>query len=69
MHRHVVRLGLLNDRFVLNAQVGMYAKCGDIVKARKVFYKVANRDKVSWNTMFTSYMRGGLLLQALDIFR
>ncbi|KAM2933861.1 hypothetical protein FF1_041751 [Malus domestica] len=49
--------------------VGMYAKCGDIVKARKVFYKVANRDKVSWNTMLTSYMRGGLLLQALDIFR
>ncbi|KAM1029285.1 hypothetical protein ACFX2A_042814 [Malus domestica] len=33
--------------------VGMYAKCGDIVKARKVFYKVANRDKVSWNTMLT----------------
>ncbi|KAM1368392.1 hypothetical protein PS1_001729 [Malus domestica] len=69
VHRHVVRSGLLNDRFVLNALVDMYAKCGDIVKARKVFDKISSRDKVSWNTMLTSYMRHGVLLQALDIFR
>ncbi|XP_048446601.1 pentatricopeptide repeat-containing protein At4g25270, chloroplastic-like [Pyrus x bretschneideri] len=47
----------------------MFAKCGDIVKARKVFDKISSRDKVSWNTMLTSYMRHGVLLQALDIFR
>lgn len=69
VHRHVVRSGLLNDRFVLNALVDMYAKCGDIVKARKVFDKISSRDKVSWNTMLTSYMRHRVLLQALDIFR
>ncbi|KAH0979076.1 hypothetical protein GBA52_006253 [Prunus armeniaca] len=68
VHRHIVRLGLLNDRFVLNALVDMYAKCGDIVKARKVFDKITSLDHVSWNTMLTSYMRHGLLLQALDIF-
>ncbi|TQD98495.1 hypothetical protein C1H46_015743 [Malus baccata] len=33
--------------------VGMYAKRGNIVKARKVFYKVANRDKISWYTTLT----------------
>lgn len=68
VHRHVVRSGFVDDRFVLNALVDMYAKCGDIVKARKVFDKIVSRDKVSWNTMLTAYMRHGLLLQALDIF-
>ncbi|KAL6127862.1 hypothetical protein ACLB2K_071223 [Fragaria x ananassa] len=68
VHRHLVRLGFVGDRFVLNALMDMYAECGDIVKARKVFDKIGSRDKVSWNTMLTAYMRHGLLLQALDIF-
>jgi pentatricopeptide repeat protein len=68
VHRHVVRSGFANDGFVLNALVDMYAKCGDIVKARKVFDKIAFRDLISWNAMLTGYIRHGLLVEALDIF-
>ncbi len=68
VHRHVVRSGFANDGFVLNALVDMYAKCGDIVKARKVFDKITFRDSVSWNAMLTGYVRHGLLVEALDIF-
>ncbi|KAE8022411.1 hypothetical protein FH972_008213 [Carpinus fangiana] len=67
VHRHVVRSGFANDGFVLNALVDMYAKCGDIVKARKVFDKIAFRDLISWNAMLTGYIRHGLLVEALDI--
>ncbi|XP_068635737.1 pentatricopeptide repeat-containing protein At4g25270, chloroplastic [Aristolochia californica] len=69
VHRHVVRSGFGTNLFVLNALVDMYAKCGDIVKARKVFDKLSHRDSVSWNSMFTGYIRHGLLIEAVDVFR
>ncbi|KAK6926379.1 Pentatricopeptide repeat [Dillenia turbinata] len=68
IHRHVVRCGFWNDGFVLNALVDMYAKCGDIVKARKVFDKIYDKDLVSWNSMLTGYMHHGLLGEALSVF-
>ncbi|GAB4858746.1 Pentatricopeptide repeat-containing protein At4g25270, chloroplastic, partial [Ancistrocladus abbreviatus] len=67
IHRHVVRYGFLNDVFVQNALVGMYAKCGDIVKARKVFDKIVSMDLVSWNSMIAAYIHHGILAEAIDV--
>ncbi|OVA19541.1 Pentatricopeptide repeat [Macleaya cordata] len=69
IHRDIVRSGFGSDGFVLNALVDMYAKCGDIVKARKVFNKIVHRDSISWNSILTGYIRHGLLIDALGIFR
>lgn len=69
VHRHVVRSGFGNDGFVLNALVDMYAKCGDIVKARRVFDNISNGDCVSWNTMLVGYFRHGLVAEALGVFK
>ncbi|KAF9617159.1 hypothetical protein IFM89_034310 [Coptis chinensis] len=69
VHRDIVRRGFVLDGFVLNALVDMYAKCGDIVMARKVFNKIGVRDSVSWNSMLTGYIHHGLMVEALDIFR
>lgn len=69
VHRDIVRAGFANDGFVLNALVDMYAKCGDIVRARRVFDKIASKDSVSWNSLLTAYIRHELLVEALDIFR
>lgn len=68
LHRHVVRCGFFNDVFVLNALVDMYAKCGDIVKSRKVFDRIASKDLVSWNSMIQGYIHHGLLAKAIEIF-
>lgn len=68
VHRGAVRFGFGYDGFVLNALVDMYAKCGDIVKARRVFDKIDNKDLISWNSMLIGYIRHGLLIEALDIF-
>ncbi|MQL87867.1 hypothetical protein Taro_020423 [Colocasia esculenta] len=69
VHRHVVRSGFSHDPFVLNALVDMYAKCGDIVKARRIFDKIAHRDTVTWNSMLTGYARHGLFAEALGLCR
>ncbi|KAK8537792.1 hypothetical protein V6N12_043939 [Hibiscus sabdariffa] len=69
VHRDVVRKGFGNDGYVLNALIDMYAKCGDIVKARRVFDNIACKDTISWNSMLTGYIRHGLLVEALQIFR
>lgn len=68
VHRDLVRLGFANDGFVLNALVDMYAKCGDIVKARRVFDKIDCKDSISWNSMLTGYIRHGLIAEALHTF-
>ncbi|KAK1421395.1 hypothetical protein QVD17_23696 [Tagetes erecta] len=69
VHREIIRRGYANDGFVLNGLVGMYAKCGDIVKARKMFDKIALKDIVSWNSMLTGFVIHELLFDAALTFR
>ncbi|KAJ8551176.1 hypothetical protein K7X08_000546 [Anisodus acutangulus] len=69
VHRHVIRHGFGSNGFILNALVDMYAKCGDIVKAQKLFDQIGTKDLVSWNSMLTGYMRHELITKALNLFR
>ncbi|KAK1262134.1 Pentatricopeptide repeat-containing protein [Acorus gramineus] len=70
LHRLAVRRGFHADPFVQNALVAMYAKCGDVTKARMVFETIRRRlDPVTWNSMLTGYVRHGLLVEALHVFR
>ncbi|XP_071734315.1 pentatricopeptide repeat-containing protein At4g25270, chloroplastic [Rutidosis leptorrhynchoides] len=69
IHREIVRCGFGNDGFVLNGLVDMYAKCGDIVRARKVFNKIVEKNTVSWNSMISGYVKHDLMFDALVIFR
>lgn len=69
IHRHVIRKGFLEDEFVQNSLIDMYAKCGDIVMAQKVFDKMTVRDIICYNSMITGYIRHGLLSEALNIYR
>lgn len=64
IHRHVIRLGLGDDTFVLNSLVDMYAKCGDIVKARHLFDRITDNYLVSCNTMIIGYFKHNLETEA-----
>lgn len=55
VHGFGVRTGLVDDVFVGNALVDMYAKCGKIVDAYKVFERMGFKDVVTWNGMVTGY--------------
>ncbi|RDX96307.1 Pentatricopeptide repeat-containing protein, partial [Mucuna pruriens] len=68
VHGFAIRSGLVNDVFVGNAVVDMYAKCGKVEEANKVFQRMKFKDVVSWNAMVIEYSQAGRLEHALSLF-
>jgi pentatricopeptide repeat protein len=69
MHAEIERQGLLDtDVAVGNSLVDMYARCGLLGIARKVFEKLAVRDVVSWNALIAGYAEQGQIDDALKCF-
>ncbi|CAH9097074.1 unnamed protein product [Cuscuta europaea] len=63
----------LKPRFDSNVVVGsalidMYAKCGRLDDARKVFDILPCKNLVSWNTMLVGYAHHGFGLEALEVY-
>ncbi|OAY67782.1 Pentatricopeptide repeat-containing protein, partial [Ananas comosus] len=70
IHSYVSRTGWFDaDVGVSNALIDMYAKCGWIGCATKVFNLLRNRNLVSWNTMIVGLGNHGLGKRALEIFQ
>ncbi|KAG6497434.1 pentatricopeptide repeat-containing protein At2g22070-like [Zingiber officinale] len=57
-HDDRVRLGLLN----------LYAKCGFLDTARKLFDEMRNRDVLSWTILISSYSRVGKFEEGINVF-
>ncbi|EPS74289.1 hypothetical protein M569_00469, partial [Genlisea aurea] len=56
------------DLFLSNHLIFMYAKCGDLVKAREVFDKMPVRNLYSWNNMLSGYCNSGMIKAAVRLF-
>nr|POE86141.1 pentatricopeptide repeat-containing protein [Quercus suber] len=67
-HAQVVCVGLQTDIITANMLIAMYAKCGLVDCARKVFDKMPERSLVSWNTMIGSLAQNGEEQDALSLF-
>ncbi|CAK9266638.1 unnamed protein product [Sphagnum jensenii] len=73
-HEQIIESGWESDVFVGIAVVGnslidMYAKCGSIEDAKRVFNKLPSRDVVSWNVMIFGHVKYGQGQKALELFR
>ncbi|MFS8019272.1 putative tetratricopeptide-like helical domain superfamily, DYW domain-containing protein [Helianthus anomalus] len=68
VHGYAVRTNLVKDLFVGNAIVDMYAKCGLIDDAHKVFKRMEVKDVVSWNAMVTGLSQIGRFEDAFALF-
>ncbi|KAJ0887523.1 putative tetratricopeptide-like helical domain superfamily [Helianthus annuus] len=68
VHGYAVRTNLVKDLFVGNAIVDMYAKCGLIDDAHKVFRRMEVKDVVSWNAMVTGLSQIGRFEDPLALF-
>lgn len=68
-HNQLVKMGLDFSPFVTNALVDMYAKCGSIEQACKMFNSSICRDVVCWNSMISTYAQHGEAEEALRMFR
>ncbi|KAK1578613.1 hypothetical protein Q3G72_031682 [Acer saccharum] len=69
IHCIVVKTGYEGDVFVGSSLVDMYAKCGDLKIARKVFDEMPERNVVSWSGMIYGYTQFGEDEEALRLFK
>lgn len=68
VHAHVIRLGHLNDIYVQNSLLDVYASCGYMGLCREVFDEMSDRDVVSWTVMIMGYRNAKNYADALIAF-
>ncbi|XWS51536.1 hypothetical protein CRYUN_Cryun12cG0184500 [Craigia yunnanensis] len=68
VHAYAICNGFLEDVSVGNAIISMYAKHGNVSKARLVFDLMEERDGISWNSMLSGYGQNGQASEGLLLF-
>ncbi|CAN1132277.1 Putative pentatricopeptide repeat-containing protein At3g08820 [Linum perenne] len=69
LHSQVVKLGFGSDVFVNTSLVSLYAKCGYIDDAFKVFDDIPDKNVVSWTAIISGFIGVGKFKEAIDMFR
>ncbi|CAM6033611.1 unnamed protein product [Sphagnum compactum] len=69
VHQQIIQSGFEMNVFVGNSLVDMYAKCGSIDEAWRVFHKMPSRDVVTWTTMILGHVKCGQGQKALELFQ
>ncbi|XP_057493113.1 pentatricopeptide repeat-containing protein At1g14470-like [Actinidia eriantha] len=68
LHAHVLKLGFGCDKYVRNAMMDMYAKCGPIEVARQLFDEMCDKTVADWNVMVSGYWNWGCEVEACKLF-
>ncbi|TKY54534.1 Pentatricopeptide repeat-containing protein [Spatholobus suberectus] len=68
LHAAVLKKGLQSRVFISNQVLNMYAKCGQVFLARRVFDEMSQRNIVSWSAMISGYDQCGEHGMALHLF-
>lgn len=68
MHDQILQSGLESNVIIGSTLVDMYAKCGRLKEAHKVFAQLSNRDVVAWGTIIAGYAQQGDGISALELF-
>ncbi|CAA7016817.1 unnamed protein product [Microthlaspi erraticum] len=68
-HCHVLRRELPFSAVLQNSLIDMYAKCGSLSYARRVFDNMPERTVISWNAMLVGYSKHGLGKEVLELFK
>ena len=59
VHTHVLKTGFESDRFIQNSLIHRFAKCGDVISARRVFELMPERNVASWTSLIDGYVKSG----------
>lgn len=68
IHSYIDKQGIKGDMILRTSLVDMYAKCGDIDTAYKLFVAAMDRDVSMWNAMISGFAMHGHGEAALDLF-
>ncbi|KAF5178437.1 Pentatricopeptide repeat [Thalictrum thalictroides] len=69
LHARVIRSNSATDVFVGSALIDMYAKCGHVLAAKKVFNSLPEHNPVSWTSLIGGLAQFGLEEEALILFK
>lgn len=69
LHGHVIKTGTHQDVFVMSFLVNVYAKCGHMKDARKVFDYMPRRNVVAWSTLLVGYVQNSQPKLAILVFQ
>ncbi|KAI3873616.1 hypothetical protein MKW92_037808 [Papaver armeniacum] len=68
IHSYILRHHLEMEDFVLTALLDMYAKCGSIGCAEKLFWCIKKPCLATWNAMIMGYGTSGFEFEALQLY-
>ncbi|KAF3446125.1 hypothetical protein FNV43_RR11304 [Rhamnella rubrinervis] len=69
IHANLIKLDCASDTFVGTSLVDMYAKCGHIEDAYRLFKKMEVKNIALWNAMLVGLAQYGNAEEALNLFR
>ncbi|KAF8400165.1 hypothetical protein HHK36_013461 [Tetracentron sinense] len=68
VHALVMKSGCDHEDPILNSFINLYAKCGDIISARRIFNLVHEKSVFLWTSMISGYVHCGYPSEALELF-
>ncbi|XP_052146141.1 pentatricopeptide repeat-containing protein At3g22690-like [Oryza glaberrima] len=68
VHSYIKDNGICCDNILTNSLINMYAKCGDMAAAERVFQTMTKKDVVSWTVMVCGYVKGHQFTMAFNLF-
>ncbi|KAI5444940.1 hypothetical protein KIW84_013279 [Lathyrus oleraceus] len=69
VHSLVLQCGCDEEDSIENLLITMYANCGNLTSARRIFDAIIRKSVLSWTSIIASYARSGHPEEALDLFR
>ncbi|KAF7824786.1 pentatricopeptide repeat-containing protein [Senna tora] len=69
IHGLICKANLDTEDCIESALIDMYAKCGNLIDAKKVFERLSNPDTITWTSIISAYAQHGLVEDALQLFR
>ncbi|KAK1293865.1 Pentatricopeptide repeat-containing protein [Acorus calamus] len=69
IHASVVMQDVGLDSFLGSSLIGMYARCGLVEDARRLFDRSLDKNVVCWASMVSGYTQSGRFREAIELFR
>jgi pentatricopeptide repeat protein len=68
VHQMICKTAFQVDTFVGSALMNVYAKCGEVGLARKLFDLSREKDLISWNGIIAAYAHHGVGIEAIHLY-
>ncbi|KAE9446739.1 hypothetical protein C3L33_21374, partial [Rhododendron williamsianum] len=68
IHNQIIKYGLGTNPCVTSSLIAMYAKCGSLDDAHRVFEESKDRNVVSWTAMISACQQHGCAIRVIELF-